>query len=885
MTTPSTVERNLLNTHPQQTQLYLSVFRPSVALICQVDGSYDAETQSVSYDNVVTGSYTNITDFFYQVALIGTNPGQDDYGRTWVRSATNSTLRFVESDHINWSDNLYVTVLKYTEIIPVFPRIIKNPANDEDVIFYKVWDVAYTDQNSILGSFICMGSHAAAFRDAGSASVYWSASGTTNLIGDTLTYAWTFEGGSPASSASHTPGNVTYSTPGHYRTILEVTSTSGRVDKSIRYVSIYDRPGEGPNTPIMNWEMIEFGGSRDGVGYTTRVRIRDVFEKDDPTTADAYIDGALVVIFKEDWYGNTKQSINRNAKGRENIFFVGYINGGTIQFDYRDNSLEFDVISPTNLMEITECFSVSVESKPVPTVWYELKDMDVRRAVYHYLAWHSSVTLVCDIEAKNLDDRNIQYFDADRTSLYDAINTVVNGALRGRVMSDSLGKLWMERDYSVIDSASTTLSVAYTFSKADFVERPNIEERQIQDVSFIEWGGIAYNPVSGQSTALLASAPGTAPGYRGKVERSQGFALQDQTDLNTMVGNAYASMNSRYPTMDAKLRGNFPCFDIAPQEIVRVNLSASDTPRHVTFSNKPFVIRGVSASWDSRNQVLLTSLQLAEITQGFVGSSIVIPIEPPTVENGGGSVQQPPITVPPIPTPAPVTSSGTAVNVWENGVFKITTDTLNFIGSIVRVFPNTTDGRADIYFDACGCSGTFNPSPPGSFVGSIDHTANADSNPSGTVPFHPAHYITNSIWYLKDYQPLQYTSLVDPDGCFDNMDADATVTFPFTDMYALAATIRLSNLIYQKAPGDYEIEYNLTIHFGTAEATVSGTYNSAGRPVEDIFTQTLNDGSHYFQSGEKTDIWIEGSVTDLSGKIYDNAILGFSAEITINRAT
>jgi hypothetical protein len=625
--------------------------------MCEVAGGYDAPTQSIDYSSVSSGSYTNIQEYSYQVALIGTSAGSDDIGRTWVRSASSSSLRFVESDHIDWSSATHITVLKYTEIIPVFPRIIQNPADEEDVIFYKVWDIAYTNQNEILGTFICMGSNYAGFLDAGSTTVYWSASGTTNLIGDSLTHSWIFEGASITGSNAHTPGNVTYTTPGHYRTIYTATSSSGRVDRSIRYVSIYDRPGAGPRTPIMNWEMSELGGSRDGVGYTGRIRIRDGFRADSPVQPEDYIDGALVVIFKEDWYGSVKQSVSKNAKGRENILFVGYINGGTIQFDYQQGYIEFEVLSPTNLMEITECFSVSVESKPNPTVWYELRDMNVSRAMYHYLAWHSSVLMCCDFETRNLDDRYIQYFDADRTSLYDAINSVVQGALRGRLMSDSLGKLWAEREIAVIDGASSVLPASFTLNKGDWLDSPNIDERSLSEVSFMEWGGIAYNPVSGQSVPLLASAPGTAPGYRGKVERSQGFALSDQTELNTRVGNMYAYMNARYPSMDVKLRGNFPIFDIAPQELVRVNIDATDTPRGISFINKPFAVRGVSMSWTPAQQVLLTNLQLAEVTQGFVGSSIVIPVEPPDTDDGG-SVNQPPITVPPIPTPVTPTSSG-----------------------------------------------------------------------------------------------------------------------------------------------------------------------------------------------------------------------------------
>lgn len=269
MTTPNAQDSALLGTFPQQTKNYLSIYKPSVALRCRVNGAYNRETQTVAYDGVTEGAYTNITEFLYQVALIGTSAGAEDVGRTWVRSATNSTLRFLESDHINWQDNLYITVLKYTEIIPVFPRIIQNPADEEDVIFYKIWDVPYTNQNSILGSAICMGSHYAGF----GTQVYWSASGTTNLLGENLTYSWSFEGANITGSSAHTPGYVNYPGPGYYRTLLTVTSASGAVDKSVRYVSLYDRPGAGASQPYLDWTRSEFTGSQDGRGYSCRIRL------------------------------------------------------------------------------------------------------------------------------------------------------------------------------------------------------------------------------------------------------------------------------------------------------------------------------------------------------------------------------------------------------------------------------------------------------------------------------------------------------------------------------------------------------------------------------------------------------------------------------------
>ena len=52
-------------------------------------------------------------------------------------------------------------------------------------------------------------------------------------------------------------------------------------------------------------------------------------------TSASVKDGALVVIFADDYYGATKQSIG-NVPNRGSIVFVGYIIDGSISVNYRN---------------------------------------------------------------------------------------------------------------------------------------------------------------------------------------------------------------------------------------------------------------------------------------------------------------------------------------------------------------------------------------------------------------------------------------------------------------------------------------------------------------------------------------------------------------------
>lgn len=332
MSVPSASEQTLLDHPTHKTELYLSIYEPQIALACQVNGSYNSSTQTFSYDNITQGNFLNVAENDFQVALIGTSQGGDEKGRTWVRSASATQIKVVESDHIDWEDDLYVTILKFIEIVPVFPRIIQNPANELDVIFYKHFDVAYSSQNSDLGQFINMGCDYAGFRDpaSGLCPIYYSASGTHDLRDRGLSYNWSFEGATVTGSTSHTPGYVNYDTAGHFQTVLETTVTGASItDRSIRYISIYDRPGHGDDTPILNWEFTEWSTSRDMGTQRLGIRVRESIPK---TTIR---DNALVIIFADEWFGSTKQNIGGNSLGRQSIKFVGYIEEGTIRTNYQ----------------------------------------------------------------------------------------------------------------------------------------------------------------------------------------------------------------------------------------------------------------------------------------------------------------------------------------------------------------------------------------------------------------------------------------------------------------------------------------------------------------------------------------------------------------------
>jgi hypothetical protein len=250
----------------------------------------------------------------------------------------------------------------------------------------------------------------------------------------------------------------------------------------------------------------------------------------------------------------------------------------------------------------------------------------------------------------------------------------MEGTLKGAMVSDYQGKIWCERDVSVVNSASTALPTALSLSKKDWIEQPTIDRRYYNETSFIEMGGICFDPATMGSAAVLCGAPGLAPSYHGKVERIQGLALLTQAELNTIAGNLFAFKNSDYPSVEYKLRANYWNLDIAPQEKFAITMLANESPYNIAWTNKAFAIRGIDRSYIEGT--IIPRVSLAEITQGYAATTIVIPAIPPTENPDGGTYENTPV---PTPTSPPTPTSVFAI--YHNDVFVGNALGLNFLDS------------------------------------------------------------------------------------------------------------------------------------------------------------------------------------------------------------
>lgn len=624
----------LIRKRPQSAELFLSVFQPRKVLQCRVnDASIASGERTIAFDTTTFGSWAAVEAGM--VLWVGSSAGAKDLGTTRIRSITSSQMVVAENSDVAWTNNAHLTVYRFFPILPVYPRIIQDPSNPEQVIFYKDYDIAYTNQNDTLGAFVNAGSHRAKMLETGSASLWYTSSGTSALIsGTSLSYEWAFEGGTPTGSTAAHPGWVSYDTPGHYVTRLIVSGDNGSEETSYRYVSIYNPIASGTSLPFQKWSLDSLGGSRDEGGYTASVTLYE--------TASVIEEGSVVVIFSKDVYGSTATSLGGNQENNSDVFFVGYVLDGSVQYDYEKSTVKFDIGSITRYIQQMLGFAVSVETKANPTKWFELVDMDIKRAIYHYLRWHTTVLSTTDVVYSG-DNPQIQYFDSDRTSIYDAIDNLMRSAIVGKAVADRQGRVWIEPDITT----STTGSVASVMqiTSRDWRNAPTVDELIVPGLSYLEMGGIQYHGnATGTFSALMACAPGDAPAYRGQLRQEQGLALNSQTHLNRIVKNLYAFENYPYKSIEMELAGAYRNLDIAPQEPVNVVIQPQDTVRGVSIAGD-FNPNAMSFEHNPQDKMLLARTTLLPIVNG--DSVQTMPVPPVPVDPGTPSPNAP--NLPPFP--------------------------------------------------------------------------------------------------------------------------------------------------------------------------------------------------------------------------------------------
>lgn len=580
----------LLRDDRHRVKEYLAVMQPATVLACQLNGapSGDPVTQ-INYDSVTEGSYSDVVPGM--TLWIGTSAGGRQKGTCRIRKdPTSSILYIAEDSKIDWEDDDHLTVVENYEFWVKYPRIVV----DGSIAFYKDWDIAYSDQHSKWRPVAILGPPDCQFIDPSSGVATCKFVGEHSYAvapGASITgYAWSFPSGTPASSSDPgteaSPVTVTWDAPGIYWISLQVTDSNGKIHTGRRPVFVFERTGAG--APYTKFKMTGRGGDLNSHGHSAS------FEVYGDADQAEFPDGAMVVYWTEDWYGDTKKSIGGNFPYRSHVKFVGYVQRESTTKDPQTSVVTFEAATVNSLMASREGFSCWIKEKGSAGNWCEATKLTADRAALSLCRYHSTLLTIADvvISGDTLYIKSQEF--AAKTGFLQQLQTLYDD-LFAHVACDKHGRVYFEIDPQMRPVAQrSSIPIVADLQHGDWRERLDLPRPQESKTSFINLGGVSYPGYPHDVIPILSKAPGNAPAYGGSTREINGLILAGQADGNAKAGLALAYDNNEFPDVSLPMAGLWDVFDIVPQEYIRLSLAAEETKRGIIWNNQKLLVRAIN---------------------------------------------------------------------------------------------------------------------------------------------------------------------------------------------------------------------------------------------------------------------------------------------------
>lgn len=616
----------------------MAVHNPSVVFAAQINQVFSThdDVTDIVFDGVTTGAYGDILPGM--TLWVGSSAGSDDKGRARIRKAATSTVLSIgRLSEIDWEDNLHLTVVD--EFGLWAKHWLVNSADD----VYMDQDVAYSDQNTNCDPVPVMGPDAVL--QLSGASVTLSPDGSDSWVpGSTISgYSWAVSGtgGSVANATTANP-TFTFTAVGVFRISLTVTAANGKTKTGYRYVHVFGT-GKSPVSDLVVRKVI---GDVERGGWEFTVTLFD------DAALNEIRDGAKVILFAEDWYGDNKVSVGELA-GYENQICQGWIDGESIDDNPEDGGLvSFVVRGAAFWMQESGALPGGLkETSSTPDSWLYIEDLTVDLVLWHMITWRSTLSVITDCFPTG-DTRQASALTSSGATLWDQF-TEYCGKILAKPAQDRFNRVVFAIDPQLIPSSGRgTIPTIMSVTKNDWQMPISINRVTKPKISQLEISGVdaAGNPLFARSNGKIITRFGRAGSTKDRLLAS------DQDELNTMCGLLFSQENNEYPVVDLSLGSNNRMLDITPQYIT-LSVAAADNPRGVVWTDKKLIPRRVELSFNPKSGVMQTYTECeAETVEG-----LAVKVTPPNAETPG-------INVPPIEVGLPGYPLFPPGNLWWPGV-------------------------------------------------------------------------------------------------------------------------------------------------------------------------------------------------------------------------
>ena len=609
-----------------KTRLYLSIARPSSAMLCEVNGSPATGEIDVPFDNgslVASFDYIDIQDMVGCEVWVGTSAGSDNLGRVRMRAISSGdggatgTLT-VSANNIQWVDNAHITIKLDFRMRPRFPRIDVGTET-----FYKEWgELAYSDENEEPPPVTLAGTHMAYMTDGappfvGIVSIDMSGSypvAAGASIDTYDAYALSDQGGVfIGMTPTPTPtGVLAVGTYGQAWLRARCVDSNGKEQVTWRYIATHSSDPSSPYFPITEFDGVSITGSWEEGGWKASLTLRNP----DDTQFD---DGALCVLWAETDYAGSDEVVTllpgtTDDPPRNNtILIAGYIRRATVDQDRNtgEAGLPVEITTIESVMRQHYQFSVSLEVVPsAPDTWWKYASwMTTARAVHHFWKWHTNVLELCDVIGINADTLPRAYAEIEDGTFYTMPDDLMrNRGIRCHVCADKGGRIHIAPEIQLLrDAERDALDTVFHIAEDDTSGLISLSYTPENEIPFVEVSGFSFgglfdaenNPIV---TPHCAIAPGEPPDDDGPSPTTFEYqTLENQAHANALAGRYYAWRNNPWKEVRITHPGDYiRVLEPALALWFTIDLAADDTilGEKLVWEGRRLILRQVSVTFN-----------------------------------------------------------------------------------------------------------------------------------------------------------------------------------------------------------------------------------------------------------------------------------------------
>lgn len=640
-------------TSPTSVGLHCFLHRPRVVFAARVNmGSAPTRVTHILYDTVTAGAYTDIREDM--TLLLGSSPGEDDYGRARVRRETpngeiatsshiliQATSRGTLDGELNVVNDAYITVIDLHQIWAVPPYIDSFTG------------VVFKDTNRLLIAELQQRPKANAGADLlvvlpQVGDTYEYAYGELPSYGmhpdaGELTYLWEFPDGQTATDAS---GTVTLEADTVGYVYLTVTDERGNSSQSKCLIAVVN---ENHEDLIRQFQITQHSHRREGQQLQLRIN--------QPIPYQTYPDGTEVLIAQRERYGSTVTSLSST------MVFAGWIGQESVTGQASPRGFltqtTIQCLDTAGRAAMLPGFPLLVERESAPADSSQMQGANIDRYVFHILDEHSTITRRADFTPSGTwEDYAFSTLGSDGASLYDQADQRTQ-AIAHKLTCDRRGRLWMKPDPLLQREGDRTDVVIVPIEEQDWSSYQMTYTRAPR----VHWNWGEAIVASTEDAAdveeietVFCVAPGATPG-QGVSSQTSGEQLVkatgSQVELNYREGQRYAArLNALWGNVEVLLsRMGDAGIDPALMQWVQFQITTDTAGVRARITKLPtnFLPVEVRYEYDHRAGTRKTRVVLEKEVNGFPAETYIPPDDPgfeiPTVPP-----YTPPVYVPP-PTP------------------------------------------------------------------------------------------------------------------------------------------------------------------------------------------------------------------------------------------